>query len=343
LYDFVFVTHLPSFYKVNLYNEIAKKKKIYVLYIGTSSAIRTKDFCSSDMNFDFSYLYDNTFESTNKFVSFQKIMKFLQNIKYTKIILGGWDVLELWMFAFLSPKRKNYTVIESSIYESKVSGIYLFLKKVYQSRMSGVYVSGKPQKQLAEVIGYKNIISTGGVGLFNKVIFQKSTKKYEKKFLYVGRLSEEKNLFSIIDVFKKIDDASLEIVGNGPLKEQIKKEIENSQNIMLIQHINNSEIHNKYLENDIFILPSKKEPWGLVVEEALYYGLPVIASSQVGSKDDMIVQFDSGKVFDINDKNSLVEVVDFFLIEENYQKMKNNVMKIDFDQLFENQVNSYIL
>lgn len=341
MYDMVFVTHLPAFYKVNLYNEIAKYKKIYVLFIGTGSTIRTKDFCDFNMNFDHSFLFNDSFEKVNIFNSLMKVINFLKKVNYDKIVLGGWDKPVLWMFAFLSSKKKNYTVIESSIYESKVHGLYLIIKKLYKSRMSGVFVSGEPQKLLAKKIGYNNIIITGGVGLFNKISYEKQEKDFNKRFLFIGRLSEEKNLFFLIDIFKSLSDATLEIIGNGPLKEDIVKHIDGSCNIKYYPHIENNLIYKKYLENDIFILPSIKEPWGLVVEEALYYGLPVIVSNKVGSKDDMVLKYNSGKIVDINCKNEFTQAIKYFYNEENYKNIKLNVERIDFDQLFINQIESY--
>lgn len=341
MYDMVFVTHLPAFYKVNLYNEIAKYKKIYVLFIGTSSTIRTKDFCDFNMNFDHSFLFNDSYEKINLFNSLIKVINFLRNVNYNKLVLGGWDKSVLWMFAFLSPKKKNYTVIESSIYESKVYGLYLIIKKLYKSRMSGVFVSGEPQKLLAKKIGYKNIMVTGGVGLFNKVNYKKQIKTFNKKFLFIGRLSEEKNLFFLIDIFKSLPNITLEIIGNGPLKEDIEKDIKGISNIKYFSHIENNLISNKYIENDIFILPSIKEPWGLVVEEALYYGLPVIVSDKVGSKDDMVLKYNSGKIVNVNSKSDFIHAIEYLSNEENYNNIKSNVEKINFDQLFVNQIESY--
>ena len=53
----IFITPLPAFYKVNLYNEIAKSKNISVWFLGNQTIEnRSSDFVSTEMNFDYCYL-----------------------------------------------------------------------------------------------------------------------------------------------------------------------------------------------------------------------------------------------------------------------------------------------
>lgn len=61
-YDYLFVTHLPAFYKVNLYNEIAKHCKVLVIFIAQSSQIRTQDFTQNTCAFDYYILNEGAFE-----------------------------------------------------------------------------------------------------------------------------------------------------------------------------------------------------------------------------------------------------------------------------------------
>ena len=52
-YDKIFVTNLPSFYKLNLYNAIAERKKIFVVFTGDTAGDRNKDFFNGEMNFEY--------------------------------------------------------------------------------------------------------------------------------------------------------------------------------------------------------------------------------------------------------------------------------------------------
>jgi glycosyltransferase involved in cell wall biosynthesis len=62
-----------------------------------------------------------------------------------------------------------------------------------------------------------------------------------------------------------------------------------------------------YSMADVFVLPSSFEPWGLVVNEALCFGLPVIASDKVGACGDLVQNGVNGFVYPAGDITALGE------------------------------------
>lgn len=342
MYDFIFITHLPSFYKVNLYNEIAKYKKIKVIFIGTTSKIRTNDFQDTNFEFDYIFINENNFETKNTVLSIYRLVKVLLNLRFNKIIVGGWDLIEFWIPIILFHKKYLCVAVESSIYEYHENVYLNFLKKVFLKNISQAYLSGKSQKELIEKFSYKGIKTfTGGVGLFNIVPYEFKNKKFQNKYLYVGRLSEEKNIGLLIDTFSRLPLYTLTIVGTGPLYKQFSQETKEKSNISLIGHVEQNKIKDIYLSHDVFILPSLKEPWGLVVEEALYFGLPVIVSNHVGCKNEFVEELSTGLIFDLDDKYSLESKINLLNKDNNYDKYLKNVQSLDFNKIQEEQVNQY--
>lgn len=341
-YDIVFFTYEPAFYKVNLYNKISQNKKILVIYLGLGNKTRGKDFLTQNMNFEHIFLSRLKSAERNKLKSCFKLIKILKSIKYDLIITMGWSCIEDFIIAFISPKKKNATVCESSIYESRLDNWKKYLKKLICNRISYTFVSGIPQKEIYKRLGFKGkIIITGGVGLFNKNKreFQKFEKnKKEFKYLCVARLISVKNLEFLINAFNK-NKKSLTIAGQGILEEKLRKMAK--QNIKFTGHIPNKEIGKLYQEHDIFILPSKSEVWGLVVEEALYNGLPIIVSNKVGSNIDMVKNYNSGEIFQFDNEDDLNEKIE--ALEKNYSYYKENVKKIDFEERDKKQVSSYFI
>ena len=91
----VFITPIPAFYKVNLYNEVAKRKDISAWFLGNQTIEnRSSDFVSSEMNFDHCFINSGSFQSRNKIRSSFKLIKklIIQNNK--EVIIGGWDTVE---------------------------------------------------------------------------------------------------------------------------------------------------------------------------------------------------------------------------------------------------------
>lgn len=340
-YDYLFVTHLPAFYKVNLYNAIAKHCRVYVIFIAPGSNIRAPDFTTGEYHFDYCYLNHGSFEKRVAVHSLWRLFWLTRKLRYQRLVVGGWDLIEFWFLAFFSHKAKNGLALESSIFESKTHGLVAALKKLFLSRLSIVFPSGEPQQGLLYALNFMGRIKkTMGVGIFQyqKQIPDANTFAFEGKFLYVGRLSPEKNLPLLLQVFAHLPQFSLTLIGDGPQQTQLQKMA--TANVRFAGYVLNEALAQWYQEHDVLILPSLKEPWGLVVEEALHYGLPVIVSNRVGCAKDIVERLQVGLLFDPQVPLSLHEAINMMM--EHYDKFLQKVHKMDFHSRDHWQVQQYV-
>ena len=88
------------------------------------------------------------------------------------------------------------------------------------------------------------------------------------------------------DLRRKLADVSLLIAGDGSLREWIEQQA--APPIYYLGRLSGESVWEAYAASDIFVLPSHFEPWGLVVNEAMASGLPVIATDRVGCVDDLV-------------------------------------------------------
>lgn len=332
------ITNLAAFYKINLYNKLSELSELDVYFLDRCSSIRNSDFYNHNMKFNYQYL-----TSLNIFISIKNAVLFSFRSTGDIIILGGWDRIEYYVIALLSPKRKNAVVVESSYLESNTKGLKGWVKRLFLRRISKVYVPGESNKKLLENLHFRGeIIKTYGVGLFNYVKQAPYiAKEGVSKFIYVGRLSSEKNLDYIIKYFNKNPHLTLTIVGYGPLEAELKKIAKN--NIIFTGAIDNRELPAMYQSHDLFILPSLSEPWGLVVEEALNNGLPVILSEKVGCAEELVVDGKNGFVFTLDlDFASLDVAIKKAVNIETYNAMRLFISKTDIDEYVDRQINSYL-
>jgi len=122
--------------------------------------------------------------------------------------------------------------------------------------------------------------------------------KRENKILFVGRLVERKGVEYLIKAFKEIEkdfpDYKLHIVGEGPLKKSLEflsKRLGIEDKVKFLGFISDKELVKEYLTSTLFVLPAiidsrgDTEGLGVVLIEAMYFGLPVIASSVGGISD----------------------------------------------------------
>lgn len=143
-----------------------------------------------------------------------------------------------------------------------------------------------------------------------KIINENNFSSGNKFILYVGQLIDRKGIKTLIDAFKQINydnNISLLIIGEGRDKNKYidycsKNKI---RNVYFLGHKNMDELSKYYSISDIFVLPSLSEVWGLVINEALACGLPVITTNKVGASEDLIFDGKNGFVVRINDVGQL--------------------------------------
>lgn len=336
-YDQIYITNLPSFYKIRLYNAIALEKRILVIFTGDDSKSRNADFFSGDIKFESIF-----YKKQNLLYRVFFTLKLIYSLKYKELILGGWDSIPLILFTYLSNKHKNSIVIESSYHESQTNGLKGFIKRnLIKHIRNKAYVSGKDQKILIERLNFQGkIIKTKGVGIFNYIPQPSYVPKNRiQNFIYVGRLIEVKNLEFLIKFFNKKPELTLNIIGFGELEKYLKSIAK--PNIIFHGAIDNKNLSSLYQQNDVFILPSKSEPWGLVVEEALNNGLPVLVSDKVGCASE-IVNENNGLIFIYNSEKDLSEKIDTITDINYYNKLSENISHLDFESIEKEQIKCYL-
>lgn len=308
---------------------MAKKSKIFVVFVARGSSIRTTDFTAGDILFDHVFLSDGSFEGMS-IGRVARALRIIQAIKHERLIICGWDMLEYWAYAFISPKKKNVVLVESSEHEGVKSGPKLWLKKLFVSRISKAIVSGKSQENLMRNMGFEGeCIRSGGVGIFHKPPVVPRGRKFGGRFLFVGRLSPEKNIDFLLEIFAQLPEFTLTVAGSGPMESKLKSKA--TQNITFAGHIPNDEIGALYDGHDVLLLPSLIEPWGLVVEEAVYHGMPVIVSDRVGCADEMVIEPKTGYVLKLDIGLWIEAMVG---LEENciYNDLVENCYNFDFNK-----------
>lgn len=330
----IIVTNIPAFYKIRLYNEVNKKVSLLVIFTDAIESDRNQDFVNGSIDFEYKILKGSIFKKV------LSALALVNSEDYDELILGGWDQIVLWILALIFPKCKNSLFLESSYFESRLNGIRGFLKRLFIKRLSKIYASGKSQRTITDNLGFKGeTLITKGVGVFNYIPQPPYKPKSEvSKFLYVGRFVDVKNLKFLISVFNELPQFSLYLAGFGDQEQELKDLSKN--NIYFLGSIENKKLSAIYQQMDVFVLPSKVEPWGLVVEEALNNGIPVIVSDRVGCAEE-IIDHSNGLIFHYNDKEALVAAIYKMTNIDFYNSLRKNISKINFDEIEQAQIACY--
>ncbi|MCY3781389.1 MAG: glycosyltransferase family 1 protein [Chloroflexi bacterium] len=125
--------------------------------------------------------------------------------------------------------------------------------------------------------------------------------------LYVGRLSDEKQIEHIRPTLQQLPNTRLAIVGDGPARPRLEREFAGLP-AAFMGYLRGERLSSAYASADIFVFPSRLETFGLVVVEAMAAGLPVVAS-RVGGVGDIVSDGVNGYTFDTGDTTMLLEGV----------------------------------
>lgn len=124
----------------------------------------------------------------------------------------------------------------------------------------------------------------------------------ERIVLYVGRLERDKGVEELLSAFAAAAAAAqssfcLVIVGDGTLRPRVEAAAANVDcRVLYLGRLAGDDVLRAYLAADLLVLPSLFEPWGLVVNEAMACGLPVIVSDRVGCARDLVRPGETGLV-----------------------------------------------
>ena len=122
--------------------------------------------------------------------------------------------------------------------------------------------------------------------------------------LFPGKLRADKDPLLLLDVYQRVrrrQRCHLLYVGEGPLRGEIEARVEQNRvpDVVLTGFLNQTEMPKAYVAADLVVLPSKAtETWGLVVNEGMNFGLPMIVSDRVGCGTDLVRPGENGFIFD---------------------------------------------
>jgi glycosyltransferase involved in cell wall biosynthesis len=336
----LFITSVPSFYKNLLFSELEQITEISVFYTFRSPIKRNNDF--------FSYFKSNYILCQQNEGPVKKIIKLAKAARKADFIYyNGWDDFFFWFIIMISPIEKNILLLESSIYEYSDKGLRKKVlnraKKFFLKRINCCIASGTPHGLLVKKLGFKGRIKYAlGVGLMDFKYppqikdFRNNRTDSVKSFLFIGRIGMAKGINLILPVFMKNPDIYLHLVGD--IDDDMT--IAPRENIIFHGYQKRDDLVKFFQLCDVFILPSLIEPWGLVVEEALYHGLPALVSDKVGCNIDIVEKYKAGFVFKTSDPIEIEEVIREICKPGVYNSIVSNIALIDFNEIRNHYVQS---
>ncbi|QIZ05646.1 glycosyltransferase family 4 protein [Priestia megaterium] len=317
----LFTTNIPSPYRVDFFNELGKHCDLTVLFESQIDKNRDKNWVADKFS-NFKAVFMKGIKKGDADALCPGILKFLSLRKFDVIVIGAYHT-PTGMLAIQYMKIMNIPFILSSDGGMKKEdlGIRHKIKEHFISAASAWLSTGRVTSEYLEYYGAKKdkinvypFTSIKAADILDKPLTVDEKKAIrsklgiheEKMVLSVGRFIYLKGYDILLRACEELDKSiGVYIVGGKPTEEylQMKKDM-NLSNVHFVDFMKKPELALYYKAADLFVLPTRGDVWGLVINEAMAYGLPIITTDKCVAGVEML-EDSIGAIIPTNNEKAL--------------------------------------
>jgi len=340
--------NVPAPYTIDFLNELSKLCNVTAVFERKKSRERVGNWSQSkSVRFDMIILKGINYNNDSAFSP--QVIYYIKRSLYDYIIVGN-PLTMTGIFSIMHMKflKINYGIISEGGFAKDKKNLKEYLKYLILRRAS-FYLSGsKPGDDYFIKYGAKkeNVFSYPFSSLFKKDILFKPMKQSEKNLvknkmgleiskeiiISVGRVIPSKGFDTLVKVAKGFPEKIFIIIGGKPTDEINQIMIINQiDNVRFINHLEPVDLINFYKLADLFILPTRSDTYGLVINEAMSYGLPIITTFNCVAGIHLIEQGVNGYLVKSDDLSDLADKIKKISEDDKLKKEMtiNNLEKIN--------------
>ncbi|WP_064737346.1 glycosyltransferase [Bradyrhizobium sp. Ai1a-2] len=303
-----------------LHREAERRGDRVTVYQIAETELRRESLAPLDTSwheYPYVLLFKGAYSAIPKLKLFWSLASKVWSDKADLTILTGFERPEVWVqvLALLTRRKRFAFFCDSTIFDKQQSLIKGLAKRILFRSADGIFCYGERASQYLRHYGVppeKIFVRCQAAALPRNYSEQAALARRmecnapidQPRYLYVGRLSEEKSvdklLHAFAEVVKSLPGARLEVVGKGPQEQQLRSlanKLRLSDTVEFAGAKFDAALFDVYLSATCLVLPSYSEPWGLVVNESLSYGCPVIVSNRCGCVPELVVEGKTGYSF----------------------------------------------
>jgi glycosyltransferase involved in cell wall biosynthesis len=278
-------------------------------------------------------IFDRSYDAIPKINLFWELTKRVWRSNAELIVLAGYDKAEYWaqMITAVFLGKNIGVFCDSTRFDRRQSLLKSFFKRFFFSHCDLVFCYGErasdyvrsfgvPSHKIVQRVQAAALESDySAEGALNDRTMQVASNK-TPRYLYIGRLSAEKNIDILLQAFdrvwEKYPQSKLIIVGNGTQRASLEAQAHSQKSRESVEFTgakSGTALFDEYKRATCLILPSRSEPWGLVVNEALSYGCPVLVSDRCGCVPELVLEGKTGFTVRCGDVTDLAEKMEKML------------------------------
>ncbi len=341
------ITNIPTPYRLPIYEKIHKKygNDFLVLFAANSESNRSWKF--SSLNFNHLFLKENVKVKKDGFNYIHNNIDVFQELKKFNpvvIITTGFNPTHLygWLYAKLNGVKHICMTDGWLESEKKLSFIHKFVRKIVFKSSHAFIGAGKNSLNLYRSYGIdENKLFQSHLCIDNELFnSDKSFKDRKYDVMFSGQFTERKIPFLFAEVVEKISKEFLNlkvlILGDGPLKQDFLNRLKTSGiDYHYAGFVSQEKLPKYYSNAKILLFSTSHDAWGIVVNEAMASGTPVITTPFAGVVNDLLINQLNGYVLDIDSRVWSKKVIEILRSQDLWKKLSQNakesVIEFNFD------------
>lgn len=338
----LYITNIEVPYRVSFFNKLAKVCDLMVLYEKCSVENRDETWARSAVK-----AHKKRF-LRREGILFTGILKELRQ-EYDAIIVGCYNnpvqiIAQLYMRLCKIPYIVNLD--GEPFLEGK--GIKSQLKKFFLSGADKYLVAGeKAAKAIEKIAGEKEVIPYYFSSLTeeeieeHRVVSEKCCRN--DTILVVGQYFDYKGMDIALEVARKDQSLRYKFVGMGKRTEIFLKENEIPPNVEVIPFLQKEDLEKEYRSCAMLLLPSRQECWGLVINEAASFGMPIVSTWGSGAAVEFLVDEYSQYLATPENTEELSLCINTLFLDKNKEKYKEYLIRKSVKYSIEESVRNHLL
>lgn len=329
----VIITEIISPYRIPLFNTLAQRADIdlYVIFLAeTDPGLRQWKVYKDEIRFSYQVLrsWRKQIGRYNCLLN-AGIGTALESTRPDAILCGGYNYLASWQALSWARSRSIpfFLWSESNLQDFRSGrAVVELLKAEFIRQCTGFVVPGKAAREYLRVHGIKEGKIFTAVNAIDNDLFAQAAECArqnaghirndlgvpDRYFLFAGRLVAEKGVFELLSAYAKLEDTlrrqvGLVFVGDGAARQALEAAAcsVTPGTIQFAGFAQRDQLAAYYALAEMLILPTYTDTWGLVVNEAMASGLPVILSRAAGCGADLITENWNGRIVPSQDAPAL--------------------------------------
>lgn len=343
----LFLMNLPSPYRVDFFNELGRLCDLTVLYEREDASNRDKQWRSNGERC-YKEIFLQGIKVGEDCALCVSVRKYLKDKSYDIIVVGEYATpTGMITIQYLRSHKISYLLNSDGGIIQNDNKLKSAIKHYFIANANAYLSTGKKTDDYLMYYGAdkNNIYRYPFTSLKMEDILTAVTSQERKEFikqelhlpeqkviLSVGQFIPRKGYDVLLKACEKIDPSvGVYIVGGDPLQEYIDmKEELHLDNIHFIPFMTKEKLKNYYKMADVFVLPTREDIWGLVINEAMAYGLPIITTQNCIAGVELVNENENGFLVPVNDEMAIAEKINTIINNDKLRKKMsvNNLEKI---------------